>query len=118
VDIATSDDNFSNLVTALSRESLETANESVLSGEGPFTVFAPINDAFPAQLNELGVASLDDIDDATLSAVPEMHVITSKVMSVDLSTGLTVTMLYGEDIEFDLENGVELMGHKVHKIKY
>ena len=53
--------------------------------EGPFTVFAPTNDAFAALLDELGLASLADVPVETLEAVLQMHVVPGQVRSEDLS---------------------------------
>jgi|GEM_PF-33563 len=108
VDIATSDENFSILVEALTREDLSVDFVSVLSGDGPFTVFAPTNDAFAALLTELGVASLDDIDAATLEAVLKMHVVSGNVMSSDLSDGMMAATLQGEEITFNLDDGASI----------
>ncbi len=105
VDIATSNDDFSILVAALTREDLTIDFVSALTGEGPFTVFAPTNAAFTALLAELGASSLDDIDTATLEAVLQMHVLAGKVMSTDLSEGLTAETLLGQELRFSLEGG-------------
>ncbi len=105
VDIATSNDDFSTLVAALTREDLSIDFIGALTGEGPFTVFAPTNAAFAALLDELGVASLDDIDAATLEAVLQMHVLSGKVMSTDLSEGLMAETLLGQELTFSLEDG-------------
>ena len=109
VDIATSDTSFTTLVAALTRDDLSTDFVSVLSGEGPFTVFAPTNDAFVALLDELGVASLNDIDSATLESVLKMHVVAGKVMSTDLSDGLMAETLEGEEITFSLDGGASII---------
>jgi transforming growth factor-beta-induced protein len=108
VDIATSNDDFSTLVAALTREDLTIDFVGVLTGEGPFTVFAPTNDAFAALLEELGAASLDDIDAATLEAVLQMHVLNGRVMSGDLSEGLMAETLLGQDLTFSLEGGATI----------
>ncbi len=109
VDIATSDDNFSTLVAALTREDLTTDFTGILTGEGPFTVFAPTNDAFDALFVELGVASLDEIDAATLDSVLQMHVIRGRVMSEDLSEGLTTLTLLGQVLTFSVEDGASII---------
>jgi transforming growth factor-beta-induced protein len=105
VDIATSNDDFSILVQALTREDLTIDFVGALTGEGPFTVFAPTNAAFVALLAELGATSLDDIDTETLEAVLQMHVLAGKVMSTDLSEGLKAQTLLGEELTFSLEGG-------------
>jgi transforming growth factor-beta-induced protein len=79
-----------------------------LTGEGPFTVFAPTNAAFAALLDELGATSLDDIDTETLEAVLQMHVLAGKVMSTDLSEGLMAETLLGQELTFSLEGGAKI----------
>lgn len=80
VDIAVGDDQFSTLVAALTRVNLVTT----LQGDGPFTVFAPTNDAFTA----LGV-DLATISDAELTDILLYHVVGAEVKSTDLSDGQT-----------------------------
>ncbi|MFW5831822.1 MAG: fasciclin domain-containing protein [Prolixibacteraceae bacterium] len=109
VDIATSSDDFSILVAALTREDLTVDFVGTLSGEGPFTVFAPTDDAFAALLSELGVGSLAEIPVETLETVLQMHVLSGKVMSADLSEGLTAATLLGDSIKFSLDGGAKLM---------
>ena len=74
VTFATADPNFSTLVSALTRNDLTTDFISILStttgtSPAPFTVFAPINDAFNRLLTELNLTSLSEIDEPTLSEV-------------------------------------------------
>tara|TARA_R110000850_G_scaffold241496_1_gene366114 strand:+ start:35171 stop:37009 length:1839 start_codon:yes stop_codon:yes gene_type:complete len=104
VTFATADPTFSNLVAALTRPDqpdfvgiLSTPNGS---SPAPFTVFAPTNDAFADLLVELGAASLDDIDTATLTATLNLHVIAeANVRAEDLVTGPVTTL--GGDITID-----------------
>jgi transforming growth factor-beta-induced protein len=89
VDIAVDNDNFSSLVGALG--AAEGDLVTVLKGDGPFTIFAPINSAF------------DDIEDvvaglseAELAEVLTYHVVAgANVLSGDLTNGMTVTTLNG-----------------------
>ncbi|MGM0532400.1 MAG: fasciclin domain-containing protein, partial [Bacteroidota bacterium] len=99
---------FSILVAALTREDLTIDFVSALTGEGPFTVFAPTNAAFAALLDELGASSLGDIDTETLEAVLQMHVLAGNVMSADLSEGLAAETLLGQELTFSLEGGATL----------
>lgn len=93
VQLALSNPNFSSLVAALTATGLETDFVDVLSGDGPFTVFAPTNAAFTALLSDLGVTSLGDIDTETLEAVLLYHVISgSNVRSTQLSAGDVTTL--------------------------
>jgi len=80
VDIAVGDAQFSTLVSALQRTNLV----STLQGDGPFTVFAPTNDAFAA----LGV-DLASISDDALTEILLYHVLGAEVKSTDLADGQT-----------------------------
>jgi transforming growth factor-beta-induced protein len=107
VTFAVADPNFSNLVAALTREDqpdfvsvLSTANGTA---PAPFTVFAPINEAFADLLSELSLGSLDDVDGETLTAVLNMHVIAeANIRAEDLVSGPASTL--GGDITIDAGN--------------
>ena len=89
---AAANPDYSILVQALTRSDLTTNYVDFLSGDGPFTVFAPNNDAFAALLTELGANSLSDIDAATLEAVLTYHVVANaNVLAGDLTDGMMVT---------------------------
>lgn len=81
------DPEFSILVAAVIKADLV----SVLATGGPFTVFAPTNDAFVDLLGELGVNSLDDIPVTTLTQVLLYHVVPGRVYSSDLVSGPIAT---------------------------
>ena len=104
---------FSSLVSALIAASTDQTNYvDILSGSenSPFTVFAPTNAAFDDLLSGLGVSGLGDVAPATLAIILEYHVIAgSNVRSSDLTTGLTAVTLQGEELEFDLSNGAQVM---------
>jgi len=113
VTFATADPTFSTLVSALTRQSLGVDYVGTLSGDGPLTVFAPTNDAFGALLTELGVSGLSDIDDATLNAVLQYHVVNgANVRAADLSDGQVVSTLGGSDFTVDLSNGAGIIDAK------
>jgi transforming growth factor-beta-induced protein len=77
-------------------EALVRANlVGALSGSGPFTVFAPTNDAFVQLLNDLGVSSLDDISNEVLTSVLLYHVIGERVLSTELQSGYVNTLSVG-----------------------
>ncbi len=93
-DIADSDPRFSILVDAIDAAGLKN---TVITG-GPFTVFAPTNDAFVALLGELGAGSLKDVINKIgipgLEKVLKYHILNGRVYSSDLPAGpLTVTTL-------------------------
>jgi len=84
VDVAVSNDNFSTLVTALKAADLVGA----LQGDGPFTVFAPTNDAF-AKVDKNALNSLLQPENKkALANVLTYHVIPSKLMASDVVAAL------------------------------
>ena len=84
-----------------------------LAGEGPFTVFAPTDAAFAALPAGTVEALLADADGA-LKDILLYHVLGGKVLSTDLSNGMTATTLLGEDITVTInDNGVFINGAKV-----
>ena len=113
VTFATADPNFSTLVSALTRSDLTTDFVGVLSTDSasapaPFTVFAPINDAFNRLLTELNLASLSEIDEPTLDVVLKYHVVGgANVLDSNLTDNLTVSTLSG-DITADISGGARL----------
>ena len=93
VEIATSDDNFSTLVSALQAADLVTT----LQGDGPFTVFAPTNDAF---------AALDAIPEGDdLKEVLLYHVVSGKYTGAELLEKQTVTTVQGEEVTIEWMDG-------------
>ncbi|MFT7492685.1 MAG: putative surface protein with fasciclin (FAS1) repeats, partial [Alteromonas macleodii] len=91
---------FTTLVAAVTAAGLV----DTLKGEGPFTVFAPTDEAFAA-LPEGTVESLL-ADPEALTALLTYHVVAGKVMSTDLSNGMTATTVNGADITIMTEAGV------------
>jgi uncharacterized surface protein with fasciclin (FAS1) repeats len=101
---------FSSLVAALTRPDLGVDYVALLSGAGPFTVFAPTNDAFAALLTELGGIGLNDIPAATLNAVLQYHVVTvGNVRSTDLVDEQVVPTYGGGTFKIDLTNGAQIV---------
>lgn len=96
VDIAVSDSQFSTLVTALQAAGLV----ETLSGEGPFTVFAPTNDAFaklPAETLEEVLADKDQ-----LTAILTYHVVAGKVMAEDVVNLTSADTVQGGELKIDV----------------
>ena len=79
---------FTILVDAVSRAGLV---ETLAEG-GPFTIFAPTNQAFLNLLEDLGASSLDDIPVSTLTQVLLYHVVEGRVYSSDLVDGPVPTL--------------------------
>jgi len=97
VDVAVGAGSFKTLVAAVKAAGLA----ETLSGPGPFTVFAPTDDAF-AKLPPGTVDSLLKPENkAKLKAILLYHVVAGKVLSTDLKAG-SVKTLNGEDVTIDL----------------
>ncbi|KAB1068651.1 fasciclin domain-containing protein [Tamlana haliotis] len=109
VSLALNNAGFSTLVAALTDSRHTTDFVSVLSGDGPFTVFAPTNDAFQALLDSNDSWNgLGDIPIETLDAVLKYHVVNNaNVQSDQLSNG-DITMLSGGMITIDLSSGAQI----------
>lgn len=109
VNLATQGD-FSILVQALTRADLTTDFVDILSGTGPFTVFAPNDTAFVALLNSNpNWNTLDDIPVATLESVLKYHVVAgANVLSSTLTNGQTVTTFEGSDFTINTTNGAKI----------
>jgi transforming growth factor-beta-induced protein len=80
VDIATSNDDFSTLVAAVVQADLA----GVLSGEGPFTVFAPTNEAFAAALEALGITAEELLASPDLGSILTYHVVAGNLLAADV----------------------------------
>jgi len=110
VQIAVATDDLSLLVGAL--QQADAGLVDVLSGDGPFTVFAPTNAAFADLLEALGddYNSLEDFDTedekALLAKVLTYHVVSgTTALSTDLSDGQMIATVQGEDVTVSLNNG-------------
>ncbi len=97
---------FSILLEAASRAGLA----DILANGGPFTLFAPTNEAFVNLLGELGAGSLDDIPVDLLTQVLLYHVVDGYVFSTDLENG-EVTSLNGK-FSVSLQYPVEITDSK------
>lgn len=103
VDIAIANPNFSTLVEAVSKANLVEA----LSADGPFTVFAPTNEAFDALFAQLNIEGIADLTAEQLTPILTYHVVSGKVMSSDLSDS-EVTTLNGNKISVEVSDGVKI----------
>ncbi len=110
VDIAVSNPDFSILVEAVTKADLAGA----LSADGPFTVFAPTNEAFEKLFKQLGVSGIKDLTAEQLTPILTYHVVSGKVMSTDLSN-TSVATLNGKKIKVDITDGVKINDSHVVK---
>ncbi len=108
VGVAAGNDSFSTLVAAVTAADLV----NTLSGEGPFTVFAPTNDAF-AKLPEGTVETLlKEENKATLTGILTYHVVAGKfeaaavIEAINSNNGkFTVKTVQGNNIDLSLNDG-------------
>ena len=108
VDTAVAAGNFKTLATALQAAGLV----DTLKGKGPFTVFAPTDEAFA----KIPKADLDALlkDKAKLTAVLTYHVVPGKVMAKDVKAGMVKTV-QGSSLTVATTGGVTVDKAKVTK---
>lgn len=109
VDTAVDAGNFTTLVAAVQAADLV----ETLKGEGPFTVFAPTDEAFAA----LPEGTVEDLlkpeNKDQLTAILTYHVVPGKMMSGDLSNNMMATTAQGGDVTIMTEGGVTVDGANV-----
>jgi len=102
VDTAMSAGIFSTLVAAVTAAGLA----DTLKSPGPFTVFAPSDDAFSKLPSGTVEALLQDI--LTLRKILEYHVVSGKVTAADVVKLTKATAAEGSDVKIDASNGVKV----------
>ena len=91
------------------RHAASLAAATTLSAPGPFTVFAPTNDAFAALLTELGVTKEALLaDKPLLTAVLTYHVLGSRVPRADVPLGKAITPVSGGFFKIESANGLKI----------
>ncbi|HLE63295.1 MAG TPA: fasciclin domain-containing protein [Pyrinomonadaceae bacterium] len=109
VDTALSAGNFSTLAAALGAAGLIEA----LKSDGPFTVFAPTDDAFakipPQTLSEL----LQPENKEKLTAILTYHVVPGRVTSHEVANLNSATTLQGQTVKISKQDGVKINDAKV-----
>ena len=98
---------FTTLVAAIDRAGLDTT----LAGEGPFTVFAPSDEAF-AQLPDGTVESLL-AEPAKLAKVLTYHVVPGRVTGADVVGLTTAPTVNGEELTVSVDGGIHIDGANV-----
>ncbi|MGL5876196.1 MAG: fasciclin domain-containing protein [Xenococcaceae cyanobacterium] len=102
VDIAVGSDSFTTLVTAVKAADLV----ETLKSPGPFTVFAPTDEAF-AKLPPGTIQTLVQ-NIPQLSRILTFHVVSGKLMKADLEKVTSVTSVEGSPISIDCSDGFEV----------
>jgi len=107
VDTAVAAGSFNTLAAALTAADLV----GTLKGDGPFTVFAPTDDAFAALPEGTVEGLLADIQ--ALTAILTYHVVAGEVMSGDLSDGMMAATVNGAEVTIGTMDGVTVNGANV-----
>lgn len=109
VDTAVAAGSFKTLVTAVQAAGLV----DTLKGEGPFTVFAPTDEAFA----KLPAGTLDALlkDKAKLQAVLTYHVVSGRVMAADVGKLTSAKTVQGQSLAIDTSKGVKVGAANVVK---
>ena len=102
IDTAVNAGSFKTLVAAIKAANLE----DTLKGAGPFTVFAPTDEAF-AKLPDGTVDSLLK-DIPKLKKILTYHVVSGKVMASDVVKLKSATTIEGSNVNIDASNGVKI----------
>ncbi|PTX54973.1 putative surface protein with fasciclin (FAS1) repeats [Litoreibacter ponti] len=102
VDTAAAAGSFETLLAAATAAGLV----DTLKSEGPFTVFAPTDEAFAALPDGTVESLLLPENKDQLTAILTYHVVAGKVMSTDLTDDMTAATVQGGEITIDLDNGV------------
>jgi len=108
VDVASAGADFSTLVAAITAANLG----ETLSGEGPFTVFAPTNEAFAALPEGVLDALLLPENKDALAKILTYHVVPGTVMAADITDG-DVATVEGQNVMLSTANGVTVNGATV-----
>ena len=93
------------LVAALAHAGLV----ATLQGDGPFTVFAPTDEAFAEAGIDLSTFDNDEAN-ATLTDILTYHVYAGSVAAADVTDGMVATMVNGDDATFTVVNGTVMVG--------
>ena len=109
VDTAVGAGSFGTLVAAVQAAGLV----DTLKGDGPFTVFAPTDDAFAALPEGTVEGLLKPENKDQLTAILTYHVVPGKVMSGDLSNDMMVKTVQGGELTIMTEGGVTVNGANV-----
>lgn len=106
VQIASGNKDFSTLVAAVVAAGLA----ETLSGSGPFTVFAPTNEAFA----KLPVGTVQELikpeNKEKLAAILTYHVVAGKALSSDLSDGQLIKTVNGQEVTVSIGDNVKVNG--------
>lgn len=99
VDVAAGNPDLSILVAAVKKAGLA----ETLSGAGPFTVFAPTNEAFEAALKATGLTQDELLASPDLAKILTYHVLPAKVMAADITGASSPATVEGSMLDVKLD---------------
>jgi uncharacterized surface protein with fasciclin (FAS1) repeats len=99
IETAVSSGSFKTLIAAVKAADLADA----LTSEGPFTVFAPTDDAFGKLPDGIVNALIKPENKEDLTSILTYHVLVGKIMSTDLSDGMKAKTLNGNEVTVHLK---------------
>jgi transforming growth factor-beta-induced protein len=112
VEIAVADGRFKTLVAALTKANLV----ETLSGPGPFTVFAPTDDAFAALLAKLGISAEELLNNPDLASILTYHVVAGKATAADVVKLNKVSTVNGKDVTIEVKDGNVILNGSIKVI--
>ncbi|MEI6729592.1 MAG: fasciclin domain-containing protein [bacterium] len=105
IETAVSVDDLSTLVAAVKAADLV----ETLSGTGPFTVFAPTNEAFAKIPSQTLAELLKPENKDKLTAILTYHVVAAKALSTDLSDGQEISTVNGATLKVSIKDGMVMI---------
>lgn len=106
IEVATADGDFDTLVAAIRAAGLT----DTLSGAGPFTVFAPTDEAFDKiPQDELNDLITNESQRDNLRTIITYHVVPGLITSSDLENGTTFKTMQADDLNITIDNGVVIV---------
>jgi uncharacterized surface protein with fasciclin (FAS1) repeats len=115
-EVAAANGSFNTLLAALGAAGLaDTFNDPLA---GPFTVFAPTDDAFAAALGALGMSAADVLaDPELLTGILQYHVVSGRVPAEEIVTMDAVTTLQGSDIAIAVQDGNVVLNDSINVVQ-
>ncbi|GAX73446.1 hypothetical protein CEUSTIGMA_g898.t1 [Chlamydomonas eustigma] len=106
--------NYTLLASSLAKAGLD----KVLMGAGPFTLFAPNDDAFADAARALKITKMELLALPNLPDILKYHAVAGLVMSSDMKEGQELTTVQGSKVKVSLAGGVQINGIKVKKADF
>ena len=113
VEVAQSAGTFNTLVSALQISGLD----QTLAGEGPFTVFAPTDEAFAAFLGTSGMTEAELLTSPDLEAILLYHVVPGLVMAEDVAAMTSGTTVQGADLSIAASDAGVMLNDSVNVVQ-